>query len=51
MSLDRATVDRTAAAHVRELMRAGHVSPERKRQIRIQHEQAAAKAARKSAKR
>ncbi len=50
MPLDRRTVERLAGTQIRDLMRTRHVSPDEKRQIRRQHEQAAQKAEKKHAK-
>ena len=51
MPLDRRTVDRLAGEHIRDLMKTGHVTPDQKRHIRRQHEQAAQRAEKKRAKR
>ncbi len=47
MALTRSTVDRTAADHIRQLARYGHVTDRRKREIRKLHERVAQKVERK----
>jgi len=51
MPLDRRTVDRLAGEQIRDLMKTRNVTPDQKRQIRRQHEQAAQRAEKKSARR
>ena len=50
MPLDRNTVERTAAAHIRRLARGGALSPEKKHRIRKMHERLARKVAAKRSK-